>query len=118
LDKPPSAQLEVEVASPTTSSSWLPSDDEVKVYSKTWENIAANTNSATPFGVPTVQSSDTEYIQSVWKDVGILPNAIPYVEQGRKHWREVRLFVSSTFTDYFAEREILVKQVSGGWRWK
>ena len=30
-------------------------------------------------------------------------------ERGRKSWKVVRLFVSSTFTDMFEEREVLVK---------
>ena len=29
----------------------------------------------------------------------------------RKGWKTVRLFVSSTFTDFYSEREILVKEV-------
>lgn len=32
-------------------------------------------------------------------------------EADRKTWRVVRVFVSSTFTDFFSEREVLVKQV-------
>jgi len=35
----------------------------------------------------------------------------------RNIWNEVRVFVSSTFTDFFAEREILVKHVFPRLRW-
>lgn len=35
----------------------------------------------------------------------------PRVLKKRKGWKTIRLFVSSTFTDFYSEREILVKEV-------
>ena len=46
-----------------------------------------------------------------WTDCGELAASEPVVVSSRKQWHEVRLFISSTFTDYFAEREVIVKQV-------
>jgi hypothetical protein len=43
--------------------------------------------------------------------VASTPQAQPVAVKDRRNWRVVRVFVSSTFADMFAEREILVRQV-------
>lgn len=88
-----------------------PTVDEITLFSKIWENVATHTQAENPVTVPVLSESDISTIQRVWSNYGEIPNAESISEVGRKHWREIRLFVSSTFTDYFAEREILVKQV-------
>lgn len=70
------------------------------------------------------QASDEE-IQAVvdkcWKEIedscksqhaNRNSNKFPQSVDSEKGWRVVRLFVSSTFADYHAEREVLVKKVS------
>jgi len=34
-------------------------------------------------------------------------------DSGKEEWKTIRIFISSTFTDFFAEREVIVKKV--GW---
>jgi hypothetical protein len=88
-----------------------PSAVDVEQYQRHWEGVASKTNATSPISIPALAPADIEYVQSLWRNVSYLPSAPTVCEAGRKQWREVRLFVSSTFTDYFAEREILVKQV-------
>ena len=68
------------------------------------------------------QTSEEE-IQAVvdkcWQDIGnicgdetVKKSLSSPFDPRIRGWRVVRLFVSSTFTDYHAEREVLVKKVS------
>ncbi|XP_045195384.2 TPR repeat-containing protein DDB_G0287407-like isoform X2 [Mercenaria mercenaria] len=62
---------------------------------------------------------DPEILQTVqecWEEIG--SQCVEYGHQSRYskvtddgEWRTVRIFVSSTFTDFFCEREVLVKKV-------
>eukprot|EP01038_Epipyxis_sp_PR26KG_P004574 gene4574-6447_t len=66
--------------------------------------------------------SEDELVDAMWINDGYSYNPLAF-PQGQdssesqpitpieKGWKEVRVFVSSTFTDYFAEREILIKYV-------
>jgi hypothetical protein len=54
---------------------------------------------------------DRAVLSRQWDDCGEVTASRPIVVTGRKQWQEVRLFISSTFADYFAEREVIVKQV-------
>lgn len=61
-----------------------------------------------------ISVADMEYLQSLWLEEEQSHSTQPphiVVESERHHWKTVRVFVSSTFTDYFHEREILVKHV-------
>jgi hypothetical protein len=79
------------------------------LYNKIWTDIVASSNAKiTP---QDLEIEDITSIQAAWANYGETPNAHPVTYFERKTWREVRLFISSTFTDYFAEREMLVKQV-------
>jgi len=64
-------------------------DEANAVVMKCWEKIETSCDSC--------ESKTSQDIPSVLANVG---------------WRVVRLFVSSTFTDYHAERELLVKKVN------
>jgi hypothetical protein len=97
--------------SATSQKTRVPDPDDIELFNKIWTDIATNTMTEVKPVPQSIGSEELEYIQSLWRTIGELPDAKPIVETDRKHWREVRLFVSSTFTDYFAEREILVKQV-------
>ena len=69
----------------------------------------------------TLTQTSEEEIQAVvdkcWQDIGdicgdeTVKKSSPFDPRIRG-WRVVRLFVSSTFADYHAEREVLVKKVS------
>ncbi len=54
-----------------------------------------------------------EDIDAAWRviETQLVAPAKAIVEEGRKVWRTVRVFVSSTFADMFSEREVLVRQV-------
>ena len=48
---------------------------------------------------------------SLWEKYGDKEQAFPHISVDRRQWKDVRIFVSSTFTDFFFEREVLVKVV-------
>ena len=54
-------------------------------------------------------------VANCWKEIDLqvasAPQAQPVAVTDRRTWRVVRVFVSSTFADMFAEREVLVRQV-------
>jgi nephrocystin-3 len=52
-------------------------------------------------------------LESVWQSIGMNldKNSQRVIDSERKGFKEVRVFVSSTFKDFFAEREVLVKYV-------
>ncbi|EDQ86903.1 uncharacterized protein MONBRDRAFT_27684 [Monosiga brevicollis MX1] len=65
---------------------------------------------------PALGFADVESIvEDTWRQIRaqILAStpAQPVVEKDRRLWRDVRVFVSSTFADMFSEREVLVRQV-------
>jgi hypothetical protein len=100
-----------EIPSSITIDISIPTKADVKQYQTRWRNVVMSTGGSP--NITTSLSEDVTYIQSLWTDIGTATaTAAPVVcEVGRKCWRDVRLFVSSTFTDYFAEREILVKSI-------
>eukprot|EP00730_Choanoeca_flexa_P006177 TRINITY_DN12099_c1_g1_i8.p1 TRINITY_DN12099_c1_g1~~TRINITY_DN12099_c1_g1_i8.p1 ORF type:complete len:1039 (+),score=199.76 TRINITY_DN12099_c1_g1_i8:48-3164(+) len=59
--------------------------------------------------------SPASRLANAWEQIelqtaGTAP-AVPHTLEGRYAWRTVRVFVSSTFADMYAEREVLVRQV-------
>lgn len=66
-----------------------------------------------PVQVQLAEVADT--VSSVWaavdQQVATATPAADLSEKNRKGWRTVRVFVSSTFTDMFSEREVLVGRV-------
>ena len=52
-------------------------------------------------------------VENCWKEIDdTLENfQTKFSRQTRRGWKVVRLFVSSTFADFHAEREIIVKKV-------
>ncbi|XP_060585450.1 NACHT and WD repeat domain-containing protein 2-like [Ruditapes philippinarum] len=55
-------------------------------------------------------------VEECWEQIG--SQCVEYAHQSRRtkivddgEWKTVRIFVSSTFTDFFCEREVLVKKV-------
>lgn len=70
-----------------------------------WNEIISLTNIVPPSTPPL----DLSYLNMCWKDNGLCCISKEITEINRKDWKEIRLFVSSTFTDYFAERELLIK---------
>lgn len=78
-------------------------ESEVQVFAQQWRNLSKSTAN--------LSASDVASIINQWTIFGDKTPSAPVVVSNRKKWREVRLFISSTFTDYFAEREILVKQI-------
>ena len=85
------------------------------------DNLLSNQSSANPSSLTTELSNDKELVKQCW---AIVDDQCPVDDsQGRvttpcapnkvaARWRIVRVFVSSTFVDFFNEREILVKKVS------
>ena len=65
-----------------------------------------------------VSQEIVDLIDDIWRRTDdSLPN---YLEKYKKYndsysasqkWRTVRIFISSTFTDFFVEREVVVKKV-------
>lgn len=88
----------------------IPSFEEM--YSQ-WRTVATSIKEPTkPPELDEISAEDKELLVRHWQDFGELAPSEPVVVSSRKQWHEVRLFISSTFTDYFAEREVIVKQVS------
>lgn len=62
-----------------------------------------------------LQEGGDQIITSCWKEIGQQCEAYKpsTIKQGQQSsgWKVIRVFVSSTFTDFFNEREILVKKV-------
>lgn len=61
------------------------------------------------------EEGDNEIVTSCWNEIeqqceAYKPSAIKQGQQS-SGWKVIRVFVSSTFTDFFNEREILVKKV-------
>lgn len=77
-----------------------------KIVSQTSHSTSEPSISSTPTSQPSSTSED------LWANVSAanFSNSVIFSDRGSE-WREVRVFVSSTFTDFFAEREVLVKHV-------
>jgi hypothetical protein len=90
-----------------------PTSRDIKTYENMWRQVSEVATMARPdmFSMPAFTDVDTEYVRRIWTNISESLPAKPVTETGRKLWREVRLFVSSTFTDYFAEREVLIKKI-------
>jgi hypothetical protein len=69
--------------------------------------------------LPPIQAPDSTeaVVHDFWTRLGehiqIEQTSMPYTSHGNQHTRNkvVRIFVSSTFTDFFNEREVLIKKV-------
>jgi len=63
------------------------------------------------------ECNENKGIQNMWKIIDKQINYkkskyyANYINRVHKRHKTVRVFISSTFTDFFSEREILVKQV-------
>lgn len=66
-------------------------------------------------GLHIIVSPETfENVKKCWAEIHCQKSKAPRKEEKKPDlgWKEIRLFVSSTFRDFHSEREVLVKRVS------
>lgn len=85
---------------------------QVESSEETWINIIKQVkqpNQLLNYTLLTTQAKES--ILETWKNCKVKETSLPICEKGKRPNKEIRLFISSTFTDYFSERELLVKQI-------